>query len=119
MEAWIRRKVLAEWRGHDTPESAPDRTKNAGAAAGELLRRLIGTDAAREAEVQRAWDGIVGAFLASHSRPVRFRDGLLVVQVLQPTVRYELERVWRKRIIEKLQERFGPRAVREVRFRLG
>jgi predicted nucleic acid-binding Zn ribbon protein len=119
MESWIRRKVFAEWRGHEIPEPVPDRTRRAGEAAAGMLAKLVGADAARESEVQRVWEEIVGPFLAGHSRPVRFRDGMLVVQVLQPTVRYELERVWRKRILEKLQERFGARSVREVRFRLG
>jgi hypothetical protein len=44
--------------------------------------------------------------------------GVLTVQVLQPSVRYELESNWRPKILAKLQERFGKKTVREVKFRL-
>jgi len=41
------------------------------------------------------------------------------VHVLQPTVHFELERVWKKTLLEKLQARFGKRLLKEIRFRLG
>jgi hypothetical protein len=44
------------------------------------------------------------------------RDGVLVVQVIQPAVRYELDRSWKRSILRKLQARFE-KTVREVRFR--
>jgi hypothetical protein len=43
---------------------------------------------------------------------------VLFVNVLQPTLRYELDRVWKKDILAKLQARFG-RMVREVKFQIG
>jgi len=119
VESWIRRKALAEWRGYDPGPEKPLRLTRAGDAAAALLKKFCGADQIREAEIQRAWTELVGDFLASHSRPVRLRDGLLVIQVLQPTVHYELDRVWRPRILQKLRERFGPGSVREIRFRLG
>lgn len=73
----------------------------------------------REAEVLDAWQQIVGEFIAAHSAPHRLRDGVLYVQVLQPTVHYELDRVWKPQILKKLKTRFGARVIREVRFRIG
>ena len=72
----------------------------------------------REAQVLEAWQDMVGAYNAAHSKPHRLKDGVLYVQVLQPSIRFELERI-RGEITAKLKERFGARAVREVRFRLG
>jgi len=72
----------------------------------------------REQEVQEAWAGIVGDFLARHSRPASLNHGVLIVQVLQPSVHYELERVWKSEVLQKLKSKFGPRAIREIRFRL-
>jgi ribosomal silencing factor RsfS len=46
-------------------------------------------------------------------------NGTLVVHVLQPTVHFELERVWKRKLLVKLQEKFGRSTVREIRFRLG
>ena len=65
-----------------------------------------------------AWKEVVGDFIASHSLPDRLREGVLYVRVLQPTIRFELERL-RPQMIAKLKERFGVRAVREVRLVLG
>ena len=44
---------------------------------------------------------------------------MLYVNVLQPTVRYELERVWKSEILKKLKSHFGARKIRDVRFGLG
>ena len=49
--------------------------------------------------------------------PVSVRDGVLTVQVIQPAVRYELDRSWKRDIVRKLQVRFGAKVVREVCFR--
>ena len=49
--------------------------------------------------------------------PVSIRDGVLTVQVIQPAVRYELDRSWKRDIVRKLQIRFGAKIVREVCFR--
>jgi predicted nucleic acid-binding Zn ribbon protein len=73
----------------------------------------------REEEVLGAWSDIVGDFIASHSKPFRLQAGVLQVQVLQSTMHYELDRVWKVKILEKLKQRFGPKAVREIRFRVG
>ena len=45
------------------------------------------------------------------------RSGVLIVQVIQPAVRYELDRSWKRSILRKLQDRFGAKSVCEVRFR--
>ena len=76
-------------------------------------------DRLREDEVKAAWKEIVGDFLATHSEPVALRDGTLIVRVLQPTLHYELDHVWKARLLQKLKERFGARTVREIKFRVG
>jgi predicted nucleic acid-binding Zn ribbon protein len=76
-------------------------------------------DRLREDEVRRAWREIVGDFLATHSTPAALREGTLIVRVLQPTLLYELDRVWKPQLIQKLRQRFGARNVRDVKFRIG
>jgi hypothetical protein len=41
------------------------------------------------------------------------------VHVLQPALHYELDRVNKPAILRKLKQRFGGRAIRDLRFRLG
>ena len=114
---YIRRRVLEDWRGlPDIPEK-PDRCVAAADALKKLLPKLGITERLNEKEVQDAWRDIVGEFLAAHSVPASMKDGILLVQVLQPTVRYELDRTWKPEILKKLQARFGAKTVKEVRFR--
>lgn len=114
---YIRRRVLEDWRGLPDIPDKPDRCVMAADALKKLLPKLGITERLNEKEVQDAWRDIVGEFLAAHSVPASMRDGVLLVQVLQPTVRYELDRTWKPEILKKLQARFGAKTVKEVRFR--
>lgn len=111
-------KAIAEWRGYREPRPPLDRVQPVGALLGKTMQVLGLGERVRESEVLAAWQAIVGDFIATNSMPDRLRDGLLYVRVLQPTIRFELERL-RPQIAAKLKERFGSRVVREVRFQLG
>lgn len=113
----IRKRVLADWRGMPDETEKPERCVSAAEALRKLLPRLGLTERLNEQEVQNAWREIVGGFLAEHSIPVSMREGVLVIQVLQPSVRYELDRTWKSEILRKLKARFGPKTVKEIRFR--
>jgi len=74
-------------------------------------------DRVDEEELRMAWGELVGEFLSSHSSPESLRNGVLTIQVLQPSVRYELERSWRSDVLQRLQQRFGAKKIRNVVFR--
>ena len=95
-----------------------DKCASVGALLQKILPKLGLNERLGEQQVMEAWQEIVGDFLARHSLPVALSGGVLTVQVLQPSVRYELDRNWKTDILAKLQTRFGPRTVREIRFRL-
>jgi predicted nucleic acid-binding Zn ribbon protein len=115
----LRERVLTEWRGLPQRMPGADRATPAGGVIGKVMTAL-GLDARlTEAQILGAWREIVGDFIADHSCPQRLRDGVLFVQVIQPTVHYELDRVWKSAIVKKLKERFGARTIRDVRFRIG
>ena len=115
----LRALALAEWRGYQEPPVTRDRTVGVGEAVAKLMSGLGLKERLHEKEVLAAWLGIVGDFVAKHSCPQRLKDGVLTVHVLQPTIRYELERVWKREILARLKERFGARTVREIQFRIG
>ena len=72
-----------------------------------------------EAVLAAAWKELAGEFLAEHTTPAKLIDGVLTVRVMHPTLRFELERRWKRELLEKLRTRFGPGVVRELAFRLG
>jgi predicted nucleic acid-binding Zn ribbon protein len=83
---------------------------------GKLLPKLGIATRIKEADILAAWSGIVGDFIAQHSQPDRLVSGVLHIRVIQSSVRYELDRVWKPEIIRKLQERFGKQTIREIKF---
>lgn len=112
----LRRLVLREWRGLPDDER-PDRTVTAADAVQALVSRLGLAERINEGDILAAWKEVVGEFIAQHSTPVRLVDGILHIQVLQPSVRYELDRTWRPEILKKLREQFGAKTVKDLRFR--
>ncbi len=119
MNPRLRARVLQEWRGLPQPPPRPDRTLAVADAIGKVMQSLGLGERFRQEEMIAAWQEIVGDFIAANAQPVRLQQGVLIVQVLQSTMHYELDRVWKKVILSKLRERFGARSVREVKFRIG
>ncbi len=115
---FLRRLALADWRGLSEPVPRPDKCASVGDLLQKILPKLGLADRLCEEQISGAWREIVGDFLAMHSVPVGLVGGVLTVQVIQPSVRYELERTWKREILDKLRARFGTKVVREIRFRL-
>jgi predicted nucleic acid-binding Zn ribbon protein len=111
----LRRFVVEEWRG--LPEKREGKPL---VAVSEAVQQLMGRLGLRERidenDILAAWREIVGDFIAQHSRPSRLVNGVLHVEVMQSSVRYELDRTWRPEILRKLQARFGRNAVKEIRL---
>lgn len=117
MKSSFRNFVLSEWRGLPQPSDEPDRCENIADVLKRILPKLGLKDRLDEQDVADAWHEIVGEFLAGHAKPAGLKNGVILIQVLQPAVRYELETVWKAKILSRLQERFGAKKIREVRFR--
>ena len=114
-----RAQAIAEWRGMPERLPAPDRWTSAGDALQKVLAKLGLEERIGQEAVLAAWQEVVGEFIATHATPSRLHNGTLVVQVLQPAMRYELDRVWKPRILEKLQSRFGKKRIRAIRICVG
>ena len=119
MNASLRARIIAEWRGLPDPKLRYDRCQSAAALVPGVMKQLGLADRLRESEIIDAWSKIVGDFIAAHSAPTTLRDGLLIVRVLQPTLHYELETISKADILRKLKQRFGAKTIRDIRFRVG
>ncbi len=115
---FLRRRALRDWRGLDEPQAKADRCAPVGELLQKILPKLGLSDRLSEQQILAVWKEVVGDFLATHSLPVGLSAGVLTVQVIQPSVRYELDRTWKRDILNKLQERFGKKVVRDIRFRM-
>ena len=115
----LRARVLSEWRGTREKPLERDTARHVADPLAKLMTSLGLAERLREEEVKGAWRDLVGDFIAGQSAPATLRAGVLVVRVLQPSMLYELDRVWKPQLLRKLKERFGARAIREMKFRIG
>ena len=118
MNPQLRSKVIADWRGMPERPFPRENWKPVAGVLEKVIAQLGLEKRVREEEILRAWQDIVGPFIAQHSAPQRLVEGVLHIRVLQPAMLYELDRTLRADILAKLKERFS-RAVRDVRFRVG
>lgn len=115
----LRAIAIAEWRGMSQAPFPRDTSQTVRETLAKVMASLGLKDRLREDEVLKAWGEVVGEFIAGQSCPQSLKDGVLNVRVLQPAVHFELDRVWKTQILEKFKERFGPRTVKVIKFRVG
>ena len=115
----LRARVLSEWRGLSEKPLSRDTARHVAEPMAKLMASLGLAERLHEEEVKSAWQGLVGEFIAGQSTPAVLRAGVLIVRVLQPSMLYELDRVWKGQLLEKLKRRFGARTIREIKFRIG
>ena len=108
--------ALAEWRRYHEPRDPGARVTGMAHALRGLLPKLGLGHALDEHAVRRSWRALVGDFIASQSEPDKIRGGVLHVRVHQPSVRFELERMWKAEISGKLSAEFGADKIRAVKF---
>lgn len=118
MNSKLRATLLEEWRGLPQTEEKPDRMIAVAPVLEKLLAKLGISDRVDEDAILKSWKALVGEFLAEHSAPVGLKNGELLIRVTQPTVRYELDRVWKNRILTTMQAEFGKNKIRSIRFQL-
>jgi len=111
----FRKRIIQEWRGLPG-EPRTDHVSSVRDVLAKLLPQLGLATRIKEQDIQDAWEGVVGEFIAKHSQPDRLVAGTLMIRVVQPSVRYELDRVWKPEIIRKLREVFGERVIRDIKF---
>lgn len=112
---YVRERVLQEWRGLPS-KLAVEEISSTGEILNKVIQRLGLKKRFQEEEILKAWREVVGDFLATHSEPIQLKNTILYVRVIQPTIRYELDRVWKPDILRKLQERFGKKNIRDMKL---
>ena len=119
MNAVLRERAIAEWRGLPEKKTRPDKWQAPSELLPKLMQQLGLAERLHEGEVFDAWKQIVGEFISAHSAPVSLRSGVLFVRVLQPSLHYQFETISKAEILRRLKQRFGARVIRDIRFRVG
>lgn len=114
----LKDRVVAEWRGYWEPQDVSKFEQEIESVVGKAMKGLGLKDRFNEEQVFEAWNELVDNFIAHNARPISLERKVLSILVLHSTVHYELERM-KGSLLKKMQERFGPENVRDIRFRLG
>ena len=121
MRPGLRAQVLREWRPF---QADGDLLGAKPAVATNKLVPLVMKQLGLEQRLQQSqvfylWPNIVGTDIARHAQPVSLRNGMLIVAVDHPVWLQELSRYYKPLVLQKVQERVGKKAVRDILFRIG
>jgi predicted nucleic acid-binding Zn ribbon protein len=95
------------------------KTHSVGDLVGGVLRKWEAQAGGPIERIILAWAEVVGEPIATNSRPVETEATTLIVEVRDTIWRDQLARFYKKKIIERLNDRLGARLVRDIRFRVG
>lgn len=94
---------------------ADDRSR-APTEVGSILQAILGRiDPENRIALWQKWDAVVGEPIASHARPSRLDDGVLVVAVTSHAWAQELQHL-KGDLIKRLNAAFGATRVRDIFF---
>jgi predicted nucleic acid-binding Zn ribbon protein len=90
--------------------------RSIGAALPKTLKSLGISGRTREAQALWLWPQVVGPDLVRETRALKLTGGTLWVTASSPALAHQLH-LERTLLIERINERIGAPAVREIRFR--
>jgi len=90
--------------------------RSIGSALPKTLASLGITRRTREAQALWLWPQVVGEHLARETKALKLTGGTLLVTASSPALAHQLH-LERSMLIDRLNERIGVPAVREIRFR--
>ncbi len=114
----MRELILRQWR-HGDP--VPDPNRNIHQATEHLdglLSEMGISGGMDEQKLKNAWVKVAGEFVAKHAEPESFKRGILVLTVVQPTMRFDLEQM-KGKLLKNLHDELGEGVVKQVRFKVG
>lgn len=114
----LRHQAITDWRGVEDGPLMDSQAQSLGAIIPQILKTWKLDERLREDDVAAAWEGIVGAFNARHTAPDGLKRGVLTVRVIQPALHHTLM-MQKGTLLKRLQERFGEKEIKDLRFRHG
>ena len=116
--ARVREQVMRDWLGCDSALDLDDGVSQAGSLVDSLLKELGLSGGISEEALRSSWLKVAGQMIGTQTKPESLKNGVLSLNVLQPSMRFHLEQT-KGPLLKRLQEELGAETVREVRFQLG
>ncbi len=110
---WMRALTLRQWRLAD-PVKDPERNIH---SASEFLEQLLAEVGAvsglEEQQLKQAWKKVAGDFIARNAMPESLKNGVLVLRVVQPTLRFQLEQM-KGKLLRNFANELGSGVVKSI-----
>ena len=113
-----RSRILTEWRGGIDPPNPARNIHQPGEYLDELLKVIGLSEGIDEQRLKDVWSLVAGPFVSQHTVPESIRGGVLVLRVLQPTMKFHLQQMSGK-LLENLRRELGDGIVKQIVFKIG
>ena len=117
-EKKARMRILVEWLGGIDPPDPARNIHQPGEYLDQLLKTIGVSEGVDEQRLKDVWSKVAGQFVAQHTVPESIRGGVLVLRVLQPTMKFHLQQM-RGKLLENLHRELGKGIVKQVVFKIG
>lgn len=115
---WLRALTLRQLR-HADPVKNPERNIHKASEHIDALLEQMGVRGGMEEEqLKAAWVKVAGDFVAKNTKPDSLKKGVLVLTVIQPSMRFHLEQM-KGQLMKNLKAELGDGVVKQIRFKMG
>lgn len=115
---WLRALTLRQWRQADPVQDPMRNIHTASEHINKLLSQMGISGGLEEEKLKQAWISVAGEFVAKNTKPESLKNGVLVLSVLQPSMRFHLEQM-KGKLLKNLKKELGEGVVTQVRFKVG
>jgi predicted nucleic acid-binding Zn ribbon protein len=110
---WLRAMALRQWR-HGDPVKDPVRNiHHAGKFLDKLLEEVGASGSIEEKQLHDAWAKVAGDFIAKNSKPESLKKGVLVLRVVQPALRFQLEQM-KGKLLQNFKRELGEGVIKTI-----
>lgn len=114
---WALQRERFQIDSDETPR-APSRMESSADIVMRVMQQFGLESRTWEERLVNEWVDIVGAQIARHARPGRMSNATLYIYVTHSIWLDEITRYSKDDILQRLQERFGKKAIREIKVAL-
>lgn len=84
----------------------------------DIIKEIGAKEGVEHQQLLDSWREIAGDYIAEHVEPASLKHGVLVLRLLQPSMRFHLEQL-KPKLLKNLQAELGKKIIRQVRFSIG
>jgi len=114
---WLRALTLKQWRLAEPVKDPTRNISNAGESLDKILEELGATGGLEEKQLQDAWLKVAGDFIAKNAKPESLKKGTLVLRVVQPTLKFQLEQM-KAQLLQNFRRELGDGVVKVIILRI-